>query len=103
MEDRAVNNSERTHLQYVDDTIVICEVVGEHILTLVIFIIFEAVSGLHINWGKSFIYPVNAVANIVELARKLGAKWVSYQQLTLGVPLGAKSKLKDMEWCNREV
>lgn len=39
-----------THLQS-DDTLVFCEAVENQILILrVIFILFEAVSGLHINW-----------------------------------------------------
>lgn len=59
VEHRALNGLEITHLQYTDDTLIFCEAVREKMLILrVIFIIFEAVSGLHINWGKSFIYPI---------------------------------------------
>ncbi|KAG5591874.1 hypothetical protein H5410_042388 [Solanum commersonii] len=43
-----------------DDTLVFCEEVrGNMLIMRVIFIIFEAISGLHINWGKSLIYPIN--------------------------------------------
>lgn len=59
------NNLDITQLQYVDDTLVFCEAVEDHILILrVIFIIFEVVSRLHINWGKSFIYPINKVTKV---------------------------------------
>ncbi|XP_060190615.1 uncharacterized protein LOC132619869 [Lycium barbarum] len=75
VDNRLVNNLEVTHLQYADDTLVFCEAVEEQILVLrVIFIIFEAVSGLHINWGKSFIYPINEVTDLESLAEKLGGK-----------------------------
>lgn len=47
---RETNSSEVTHLQYADDTLVFCETNEEQVLILrVIFIIFEAASGLHIN------------------------------------------------------
>ncbi|WMV22580.1 hypothetical protein MTR67_015965 [Solanum verrucosum] len=38
----------------------------------IIFILFEAVFGLHINWSKSFVYPVNEVPEINRLAGILG-------------------------------
>ncbi|CAN4123962.1 unnamed protein product [Withania somnifera] len=56
---------EITYLQYADDTLVFCGPTVEQMLILrVIFNIFEIVSGLHINWEKSFIYPVNTVSNV---------------------------------------
>lgn len=59
----------RTHLQY----LVFCGATEEKMLLLrVIFNIFEAVPGLHINWSRRFIYPVNRVSNIEDLAEKLG-------------------------------
>lgn len=30
----------------------------------IISILFEAISGLHINWGKCFVYPVNEVPSV---------------------------------------
>lgn len=75
VQNRARNNLEITHLQYADDTLVFCEAVRNHFLILrTIFIIFEAVSGLHINWGKSYIYPINEVVQIEELANTLGGQ-----------------------------
>uniref|UniRef100_M1A801 Reverse transcriptase zinc-binding domain-containing protein n=1 Tax=Solanum tuberosum TaxID=4113 RepID=M1A801_SOLTU len=59
----------------------------------VIFNIFDAVSGLHINWGKSFIYPINTVE---DLAEKLGGKVGELPTTYLGMPLGAKSKSKNI-------
>ncbi|WMV49343.1 hypothetical protein MTR67_042728 [Solanum verrucosum] len=95
--DIAGNNIEITHLQYADDTLVFCGATGEKMLILrVIFNIFEAVSGLHINWGKSFIYPVNTVPNIEDLAEKLGGKVGELPTTYLGMPLGAKSKSKNI-------
>lgn len=39
-----------------------CETEEEQILMLrIIYIIFEAVYGLHINWRKNFIYFINEV------------------------------------------
>lgn len=81
--DNAGNNLEITRLQYADDTLIFCGATEEQMLILrVIFNVFEAVSGLHINW--SFIYPVNTVSNIKELENKLGGRWVNSQQLTWG-------------------
>ncbi|WMV27178.1 hypothetical protein MTR67_020563 [Solanum verrucosum] len=54
--------------------------------------VFKAVSGLHINWNKSFIYPVNTIPNIEDLAYKLGGKVGELPTTYLGMPLGAKSK-----------
>ena len=74
----------------------------------VIFNIFEAVSGLHINCSKSFIYPVNIVINIEELTNILGGKVGELPTTYLGMPLGSKSKSKEIwsgviEKCEREL
>lgn len=67
------NNLEITHLQHADDTLVFCEAEEGQVLILrAIFIIFEAVSGLHINWGKNYIYPINNVTEIEMLASRMG-------------------------------
>ncbi|WMV57474.1 hypothetical protein MTR67_050859 [Solanum verrucosum] len=80
-----------SHLQYADDTLVFCDAEKEQLKHLrVIFILFEAVSGLHINWGKSFIYPVNEVPEISTLADILGGKTGELPTTYLGMPLGAK-------------
>lgn len=36
--------------------------------------LFDAVYGLHINWERSFIYPVNEVPEISTLENILGGK-----------------------------
>ena len=58
----------------------------------VIFIIFEAVSRLHINWGKSYIYPINEVAQVESLAGVLGGRVGELPTVYLGMRLGVKRK-----------
>lgn len=55
-------------------------------------IIFESLSGLHINMLMSTIYPVNDVPNLGELAAILSCRIGSFPTIYLGLPLGAKSK-----------
>ena len=55
---------------------------------------FLKLSGLHINWEKSFIYPINNVLNTEVLTRTLGGKVGELLTTYLGMPLGAKSKSK---------
>lgn len=85
---------EITHLQYADDTLVFFGAVHDQIRMLrVIFVIFEAVSGLHIFWGKSFVYPINTVNAIEGLANTLGGKAGDLRTTYLDMSLGAKSKI----------
>lgn len=84
---------EISHLQYFDDIVVFCDADSEQVTILrVIFILFEAASGLHINWIKSFIFPVNKVNQIQSLTDILGGKIGELPTTYLGMPLGAKSK-----------
>ncbi|KAG5590529.1 hypothetical protein H5410_041043 [Solanum commersonii] len=39
-----------------------------------IYIIFEAISRLNINWGKRYIYPTNEVTGVDNLATILGRR-----------------------------
>lgn len=56
---RADSTIEISHMQYAD-SLVYCEGDSEQLKVLrLIFILFEATSGLHINWNKRYIYPVN--------------------------------------------
>ncbi|XP_019253814.1 PREDICTED: uncharacterized protein LOC109232500 [Nicotiana attenuata] len=65
---RILESMEVSHLQYADDTLVFCDADRDQVLLLrVIFTLSEAISGLHINWNKSFIYPVNVVMEINSL------------------------------------
>ncbi|WMV29912.1 hypothetical protein MTR67_023297 [Solanum verrucosum] len=51
-----------------------------------------AISRLHINWNKSFLYPVNEVPDLSSLARILGGRTGNLPTTYLGMPLEAKSK-----------
>uniref|UniRef100_A0A0V0IKN6 Putative ovule protein n=1 Tax=Solanum chacoense TaxID=4108 RepID=A0A0V0IKN6_SOLCH len=57
-----------------------------------ILTIFEGISGLHVNWHKSWLYPVNQVTNMQILAENLGCQMDSLPTKYLGMPLGAKIK-----------
>lgn len=52
----------------------------------------EAVSGLHINWGKSFVYPVNEIPDINRLAGIIEVKWEKCLSLTRDAGANSKSK-----------
>lgn len=66
---------EITHLQYADDKLIFCDANRNQPMILrVIFVLFEAISGLHINWNKSFLYQVNEVPDLPSLARILGGR-----------------------------
>ena len=66
---------EVTHLQYEDDTLIFCDANEGHLLVLrSILLLFEGVPGLHINWRKSQLYPINNVSNMEELSWILGGK-----------------------------
>lgn len=52
-----VNATEVTHLPYADDSLVFCGAEVSRIRHLrAILTIFEAISGLHVNWQKSSFY-----------------------------------------------
>ena len=53
---------------------------------------FEAMSRLRINLNKSDIIPVGPIANMEELATKLGCGVSSLPTSYLGLPLGAYHK-----------
>jgi len=66
-------NLEITHLQYADETRILCDAEEDQLRTLrVILVLFEGISGLHINWRKSFLYPINEVQNMEILNAILG-------------------------------
>lgn len=72
---KAINNLEITHLQYADDALVFCGEATNQILILrVVFIVFEVISGLNTNWGKSYIYPINEVTEMDNLEAMLGER-----------------------------
>lgn len=59
---------------------------------MLILVLFEAISGLHVNRRKSCLYPVNWVHNIQVLAVIVGCQVESLPATYLGLPLGSKSK-----------
>ncbi|WMV12148.1 hypothetical protein MTR67_005533 [Solanum verrucosum] len=84
---------EVTHLQYADDTLIFCGAEVDQLKYLrVILVLFEGVSGLHINWIKSSMYTINEVNSIDLLASILGGEVGTLPTTCLGMPLGAKSK-----------
>nr|XP_009804761.1 PREDICTED: uncharacterized protein LOC104249929 [Nicotiana sylvestris] len=60
----------------------------------IILVLFEGISGLHINWRKSHLFPINKVPEMEHLALILGGEVGSLPAIYLGMPLGAKSKSK---------
>jgi len=62
----------------------------------VLFLCFEAVSGLKIHLAKSVMVPVGYVDNMDELARILGCGVSSLPSKYLGLPLGAPFKTKSI-------
>lgn len=82
-----------SHMLYADDTIIFCEPVAEQIrYIMVILVLFEAVSGLKVNWRKSSLCPVNEVRQIQSLAGILGCSLEKLPTTYLGMPLGSSHK-----------
>jgi len=98
-----------THLLYADDTLVFCEAEVIQIRHIrAILTIFEGIFGLHVNWQKSFLYPVNQVDNMELLARNLGCQIATLPTRYLGMPLGAQNKetvvwSEVLERCNKKL
>lgn len=87
------NNLEITHLQYAEDTLIICDAKEEQLRYFrIILILFEGISELHINWKKSHLFPINVVPEMEQLSLILGGAVGSLPAIYLGMPLGAKSK-----------
>lgn len=86
----------RSHLLYANDTLIFCGAnVDQLKYVSVILVLFECVSGLHIIWRKSSLYPTNEVNDLVFLASILGEVG-SLPCVYLGMPKGAKSKFKEI-------
>lgn len=74
-------------------TLIFCGAEKSQVLYLnLTLMIFEAISGLHMNMLKSIIYPVNSVPNLEELAEVMCCKVGSFPTTYLGLPLGARYK-----------
>jgi hypothetical protein len=86
-----------SHLLFANDTLVFCGAIPDHLRYLqVLFLSFEAVSGLKIIWAKSVLVPVGQVDNMDELAGILGCGVSSLPLKYLGLPLGALVKAKSI-------
>nr|XP_016478797.1 PREDICTED: uncharacterized protein LOC107800154 [Nicotiana tabacum] len=85
------SNINISHLLYADDTLIFYGADRDQVLHLnLTLLLFEALSGLHINMLKSVIYPVNEVHNLEELAGILGCNIGTLPTTYLGLPLRAK-------------
>nr|XP_009800410.1 PREDICTED: uncharacterized protein LOC104246308 [Nicotiana sylvestris]XP_016445624.1 PREDICTED: uncharacterized protein LOC107770805 [Nicotiana tabacum] len=86
-----------THLQYADDTLIFCDAEEEQLRYLrIILVLFEGISGLHIYRRKSHIYPIDEVHNMEQLSLVVGGEVGSLPSIYLGMPLGARSKSKEI-------
>ena len=98
----AVNNHNRpelkiSHLLFANDTLIFCGAERDQLLHLKgVLMCFEAVSGLHINLGKSEIVPVGTVQGIHDLAQVIGGRITTLPMKYLGLPLGARYKTKEI-------
>ena len=104
-----VPNLAVTHLQYANDTLIFCDAEeGQLLILRSILVLFEGVSGLHINWRKSMLFLINEVTNIEELSRILRGEVGTLPTTYLGVPLGDKSNSMNiwssvMEKCEKKL
>ncbi|KAG5627424.1 hypothetical protein H5410_012642 [Solanum commersonii] len=65
-------NLEISHLQNANDTLIFCDADIKRLKMLrVIFVPFKTISRLHVNWNKSFLYPINEVFRIEEVIRAI--------------------------------
>jgi hypothetical protein len=86
-----------SHILFADDTLVFCGANIDHLRFLrVLFLSFEAVSGLKLNMAKSALVLVGDVDNMDELAGILGCGVSSLPLKYLGLPLGAPFKAKSI-------
>lgn len=82
-----------SHLLFVDDTLIFCEVWEEQMMFLWWLLMwFEAISGLRVNMDKSELILVGRVENVEDLVAEIGCKVGSLLFTYLGMPLGALFK-----------
>lgn len=78
---------------FVDDTLIFCgtKKTQVHYLSLTLMI-FEALSGLHVNMYKSIIYPIKVVLGLEDLAEIMCCNIGSFPTTYLGLPLATRQK-----------
>uniref|UniRef100_A0A7N2LV02 Uncharacterized protein n=1 Tax=Quercus lobata TaxID=97700 RepID=A0A7N2LV02_QUELO len=82
-----------SHLLFVDDTILFCDVSREWLLFIRLALsCFQAFTSLKVNVGKCEIVPVGKVGNTSALANILWCKVGSLPMKYLGIPLGTPFK-----------
>ena len=82
-----------SHLLFVEDTILFCDVVVEQILQVQLLLLcFQAVTGLKVNVQKSEMVPIEEVDDVHALAKILGCRIGTLPMSYLGMPLGASHK-----------
>lgn len=71
----------------------LCDAKEEHLrILMLILVIFEGMSVLHVKWRKNFLYPINDLPNMEILKTILGGEVGALPTIYLGLPLVAKSK-----------
>ena len=84
---------EVSHMLFVDDTLAFCELSEDQLTYLCwLFMRFEVISKLKVNWEKSKLIPMGSVENIEELAQEFGCKVGALPSSYLGLPLDAHFK-----------
>lgn len=83
---------EVSHLLYADDTLLCSAEESQLRYPRAILVLFEAVSGLKINLGKSSMYAINDVQDIERLGEVLVCQIGELPTDYLGMPLGARYK-----------
>ena len=82
-----------SHLLFANDTILFCDATEEQILHVwMLFLCFQAVTGLKVNTVKSEMVPIGEVPNVQVLAEILGCRIGALPMTFLGMPLGASHK-----------
>lgn len=87
-----------THLQFADDTVVFCKAEEQEILNVKrILRCFEVLSGLRINFHKSHVSGVGVQEEVLAaFAEKLHCQSKKLPFMYLGLPLGASPKRKTL-------
>lgn len=86
---------EVTHLLYADDILIFCDAKEDPLRYLrVILLLFGGVSGLHINWRKNLLFPINEVTQTTQPNAILGGEVCTLPTTYLGLLWGANSKSK---------